>query len=43
MAVFFHLFVTGYEERTLRRRFGRAYLKYRREVPRWILRPPHRG
>jgi protein-S-isoprenylcysteine O-methyltransferase Ste14 len=43
MAVFFHLFVTGYEERTLRRRFGRTYLEYRRTVPRWILRPPHRG
>jgi protein-S-isoprenylcysteine O-methyltransferase Ste14 len=43
MAVFFHLFVTGYEERTLRRRFGAAYLEYRRTVPRWILRPPHRG
>jgi protein-S-isoprenylcysteine O-methyltransferase Ste14 len=43
MAVFFHLFVTGYEERTLRRRFGSSYLEYRRAVPRWILRPPHRG
>jgi protein-S-isoprenylcysteine O-methyltransferase Ste14 len=38
MAVFFHLFVTGYEERTLSRRFGRSYLAYRRAVPRWI---PH--
>ena len=26
MAVFFHLFVIGYEERTLRRRFGSTYL-----------------
>ena len=43
MAVFFHLFVTGYEERTLARRFGGAYLEYRRMVPRWIPRPPHRG
>ncbi len=43
MAVFFHLFVTGYEERTLRRRFGRSYLEYRQLVPRWIPRPPRRG
>jgi protein-S-isoprenylcysteine O-methyltransferase Ste14 len=42
MAVFFHLFVTGYEERTLRRRFGLSYLEYRRTVPRWFPRPPHR-
>ena len=40
MAVFFHLFVTGYEERVLRRRFGGAYLEYRNSVPRWIPRPP---
>jgi protein-S-isoprenylcysteine O-methyltransferase Ste14 len=40
MAVSFHLFVTGYEERTLRRRFGGTYLEYRRTVPRWIPRPP---
>jgi protein-S-isoprenylcysteine O-methyltransferase Ste14 len=43
MAVCFHLFVTGYEERTLRRRFGAGYLEYRRTVPRWIPRPPPRG
>jgi protein-S-isoprenylcysteine O-methyltransferase Ste14 len=43
MAVFFHLFVTGYEERALRRRFGSAYLEYRRVVPRWIPRQPRRG
>ena len=42
MAVFFHLFVTGYEERTLGRRFGGTYLEYRRAVPRWIPRPPRR-
>jgi len=42
MALFFHLFVTGYEERTLCRRFGSIYLEYRRRVPRWILRPPRR-
>jgi protein-S-isoprenylcysteine O-methyltransferase Ste14 len=40
MAVCFHLFVTGYEERTLRRRFGRTYLDYRRTVRRWIPGPP---
>jgi protein-S-isoprenylcysteine O-methyltransferase Ste14 len=39
MAVFFHLFVTGYEERTLRRRFGPSYLEYQRTVPRWVPRP----
>jgi protein-S-isoprenylcysteine O-methyltransferase Ste14 len=43
MAAFFHLFVTGYEERTLSRRFGSTYLEYRRTVPRWILRPPRHG
>jgi protein-S-isoprenylcysteine O-methyltransferase Ste14 len=43
MAVFFHLFVTGYEERRLARRFGRSYLEYRSTVPRWIPRPPPRG
>ena len=40
MAAFFHLFVTGYEERKLGRRFGDSYLEYRRRVPRWIPRPP---
>lgn len=39
-AVCFHLFVLGYEERTLTRRFGGAYLEYKRAVPRWIPRPP---
>jgi protein-S-isoprenylcysteine O-methyltransferase Ste14 len=34
------LFVTGYEERTLARRFGPAYLEYRRAVPRWLPRKP---
>ena len=42
-AVFFHLFVIGYEEPTLRRRFGEPYAGYRRSVPRWIPRPPRRG
>lgn len=36
MAIFFHLFVIAYEEPRLRRRFGTAYLDYRRTVPRWI-------
>lgn len=40
MAVSFHLFVIGYEERTLRRRFGGDYAEYARTVPRWIPRPP---
>jgi protein-S-isoprenylcysteine O-methyltransferase Ste14 len=40
MAVCCHLFVIGYEERTLRRRFGSAYEGYARTVPRWIPRPP---
>jgi protein-S-isoprenylcysteine O-methyltransferase Ste14 len=43
MALFFHLFVTGYEEPTLRRRFGTTYADYRHEVPRWIPRPPLHG
>ncbi|HTQ90642.1 MAG TPA: isoprenylcysteine carboxylmethyltransferase family protein [Streptosporangiaceae bacterium] len=40
MAFCFHLFVIGYEERTLARRFGPAYLEYRHAVPRWIPRKP---
>ena len=40
MALFFHLFITGYEERTLDRRFGRSYQDYRATVPRWIPRHP---
>ena len=43
MAVFCHLFVIGYEEPTLRRRFGETYVEYRRTVPRWIPRPARRG
>ena len=43
MAFCFHLFVTGYEERTLACRFGPAYLEYRRAVPRWIPRRPAAG
>ncbi len=40
MALCCHLFVTGYEEPALRRRFGAAYLEYRHAVPRWICAPP---
>jgi protein-S-isoprenylcysteine O-methyltransferase Ste14 len=43
IAVLFHLFVTGYEERTLYRRFGDAYLEYRRTVPRWLPHVPRSG
>ena len=32
----FHLFVTLYEEPTLKRRFGSSYEDYCRAVPRWI-------
>ena len=42
-AIVFHLFVIGYEEPTLRRRFAETYAEYRRTVPRWIPRPPRRG
>lgn len=31
-----HLFVTLYEEPTLKRKFGAAYEVYRKNVPRWI-------
>jgi protein-S-isoprenylcysteine O-methyltransferase Ste14 len=31
----FHVFVIGYEEPTLRRRFGESYAAYRAGVPRW--------
>ena len=39
----FHLFVTLYEEPTLRRLFGDPYREYCRSVPRWIprVRPYH--
>jgi protein-S-isoprenylcysteine O-methyltransferase Ste14 len=32
----FHLFVTGYEEPTLRTKFGASYEDYLGRVPRWI-------
>ena len=31
-----HLFVTLYEEPTLKRKFGASYETYLKEVPRWI-------
>jgi protein-S-isoprenylcysteine O-methyltransferase Ste14 len=31
-----HLFVTFYEEPTLKKKFGAAYEEYHRRVPRWI-------
>jgi protein-S-isoprenylcysteine O-methyltransferase Ste14 len=40
LAVAFHLFVTGYEERRLGARFGEPYDAYRRTVRRWLPRPP---
>jgi protein-S-isoprenylcysteine O-methyltransferase Ste14 len=43
MGAFFHLFVIGYEEPALARRFGVTYLEHQRTVPRWIPRPPGRG
>lgn len=32
----FHIFVTYYEEPTLKRKFGASYEEYLRRVPRWI-------
>jgi protein-S-isoprenylcysteine O-methyltransferase Ste14 len=32
----FHIFVTFYEEPTLKRKFGSAYEEYVKKVPRWI-------
>lgn len=37
MAVCFHLFVIGYEEPTLHRKFRDTYLEYTQVVSRWIL------
>jgi protein-S-isoprenylcysteine O-methyltransferase Ste14 len=35
-----HLFVIGYEEPTLRRRFGPSYEAYCAAVPRWVPQRP---
>ena len=43
MVVFCHLFVVGYEERALRRRFGDTYAAYLRAVHRWLPAPPRRA
>lgn len=40
MAVCFHLFVIGYEEPTLYRKFGDTYVEYKQVVARWIPRRP---
>jgi protein-S-isoprenylcysteine O-methyltransferase Ste14 len=39
-AVFFHLFVIGYEEPTLEAAFGADYGAYRKSVWRWLPTPP---
>lgn len=36
LAVFFHLFVTLYEEPTLKKIFGGNYIEYCKKTPRWI-------
>lgn len=36
MAILFHGFILGYEERVLRRRFGPSYADYYRTIPRWV-------
>jgi len=36
MAICFHLFVIGYAEPTLHRKFGEDYDEYRQSVFRWI-------
>ena len=43
VALAFHTFVVGYEEPTLRRRFGAGYEVYAAEVRRWMPRAPRRG
>ena len=43
MAAFFHLFVIGYEEPTMRRGFASSYVAYCKTVPRWLPRRPHIG
>lgn len=43
MAISCHLFVIGYEEPTLRRRFGPVYEEYLGAVHRWVPHPPGRG
>jgi protein-S-isoprenylcysteine O-methyltransferase Ste14 len=40
LLICFHLFVIGYEEPTLRRRFGASYTTYVQAIPRWLPRRP---
>ena len=35
-AFLFHLFITLYEEPTLKRRFGESYIEYCKKIPRWL-------
>src|SRR5438132_14346575 len=35
-AVFFHLTVVFFEEKFLEKRYGEEFLKYKKQVPRWI-------
>ena len=43
VALAVHTFVVGYEEPTLRQKFGASYDVYAAEVPRWVPRAPRRG
>jgi protein-S-isoprenylcysteine O-methyltransferase Ste14 len=36
VALFFHLFVVAVEEPSLRGKFGDSYVRYCREVSRWV-------
>lgn len=36
VGICFHIFAVGYEEPTLRRKFGDSYIAYCRAVPRWV-------
>ncbi|PIQ72590.1 hypothetical protein COY13_04200 [Candidatus Roizmanbacteria bacterium CG_4_10_14_0_2_um_filter_36_35] len=36
LAGFFHLFITLYEEPTLKKKFGKDYKKYLKKTPRWF-------
>jgi len=40
VAAVVHTFVVVYEEPTLTEQFGESYLAYRKDVRRWIPRPP---
>jgi len=36
IAIFFHLFITRYEEPALKKKFGENYTEYCNKVPRWL-------